>query len=148
MPDRPVRYSLLRLGVGLDILADGIDELYLRADDTMRRLMNQAIFQAIWVCDEDVIGSQLTPEFAAITSIATGIEQAAVAYAATLPDPGGARTGPSAVLAALTAPSQEEAPDSTGETGASVLGLIRTQMVARPGLEPGTPRFSVVCSTN
>jgi len=26
--------------------------------------------------------------------------------------------------------------------------LIRTQMVARPGLEPGTPRFSVVCSTN
>jgi len=100
VPDRPVRYSLLRLGVGLDILADGIDELYLRADDTMRRLMNQAIFQAIWVCDEDVIGSQLTPEFATITSIATGIEQTAVAYAATLPEPEGARAGPSAVLGA------------------------------------------------
>ncbi len=145
-----IRYEDIQatLGVGLDILADGIDELYLRADDTMRRLMNQAIFQAIWVCDEDVIGSQLTPEFAAITSIATGIEQAAVAYAATLPEPEGARARPSAVLAALMAPSQEEAPDPTGETGASVLGLIRTQMVARPGLEPGTPRFSVVCSTN
>ena len=104
--------------------------------------MNQAIFQAIWVCDDDVVDSQLTSEFASITSIATGIEQAAVAYDAALPDPERTRTGPSAVLAALTAPSQGEAPVSTGEMGASVLGLIRTQMVARPGLEPGTPRFS------
>ena len=135
-----IRYDDIQatLRIGLDILGNDIADLYLRADDTVRRIMNQAIFQAIWVCDDDVVGSQLTSEFASITSIATGIEQAAVAYVAALPDPERARTGPSAVLAALTAPSQGEAPVSTGEMGASVLGLIRTQMVEPAGLEPAT----------
>jgi hypothetical protein len=35
-----------------------------------------------------------------------------------------------------------------GEAGDDVADLQPDPPMARPGLEPGTPRFSVVCSTN
>jgi len=41
-----------------------------------------------------------------------------------------------------------DARGEAGERGGDVAHLQADQRMARPGLEPGTPRFSVVCSTN
>ena len=142
------------LDVGLSILGEDIGQLYLQSDDTIRRIINQAIFEALYICDDDIVGTQFKPEVAQIQSIAIALEAASGVYADALGlDPGQAdRQAPTAVLAALAAADAGEetdkAPDSWAESGANVLSSIRTQMVARPGLEPGTPRFSVVCSTN
>src|SRR5206468_4097829 len=45
------------LELALEILGIDLEDLYGRADDTIRRLMNQAIFAALCVCDEEVVGA-------------------------------------------------------------------------------------------
>src|SRR6202008_4090928 len=54
----------------LDILARDIHDLYLRANPTQRRFLNQAIFKAIWVSHEDIERSELTQPFDEIRIIA------------------------------------------------------------------------------
>jgi site-specific DNA recombinase len=42
------------LDLALEILCDDLHQLYRRAEDSIRRLINQAIFNALYVCDETI----------------------------------------------------------------------------------------------
>lgn len=108
------------LDLGLALLDEEIAVLYYKAKDSTRRLMNQAIFQAIWIHDGEITGGQYTPELAAIRAAAGRADTAVPAFAGQpSPQPDSpARTAPSAVVAAIAAPDGEEAPDAM-ESGAS-----------------------------
>ena len=65
--------------VALEILGEDLHDLYQRADDTIRRLLNQAIFKALYVCDETVTGAELTEPFAALRELRSAVHSAASA---------------------------------------------------------------------
>ncbi len=52
------------LDLALEILDEDLHDLYLRADDGIRRLINQAIFNALFVCDETITKADLAGPFA------------------------------------------------------------------------------------
>jgi len=114
------------IDLGLDLLGQDLQSLYLRADDTTRRIMNQALFSAIWIAEDGVEGSQLTQEIAEVVNLAKARKNGQSASAA--PSLGSGASGT----------KNPEAPDSAGESGASVGGSIRTEMVELAGLEPAT----------
>ncbi|HXN37743.1 MAG TPA: hypothetical protein VN892_06885 [Solirubrobacteraceae bacterium] len=53
------------LDLSLEILCEDLPELYRRADDSIRRLINQAISNALFVCDETITDAELAEPFAA-----------------------------------------------------------------------------------
>jgi hypothetical protein len=57
------------LDLALKILADDLQDLYRRGDDTVRRLINQAIFNALFVCDEAITDTELAEPFAALRAL-------------------------------------------------------------------------------
>ena len=57
------------LDLALDILGEDLHELYHRADDQIRRLINQAIFNALFVCDETITDAELAEPFAALRAL-------------------------------------------------------------------------------
>jgi len=74
-----VRYEDIAatLEVALDILQRDLSEVYARSDDTVRRLMNQAIFAALWVSDEEVVAAELAEPFASLRTLSTVLGSAA-----------------------------------------------------------------------
>ncbi|HEX7290052.1 MAG TPA: hypothetical protein VF250_02890 [Conexibacter sp.] len=54
------------LDLALEIIGENLPGLYRRADDTIRRLVNQAIFAALYVRDEDITRAELAEPFAAV----------------------------------------------------------------------------------
>ena len=66
-----VRYEdiAVTLALALEILGEDLHELYRRADDTIRRLINQAIFNALFVCDETITEAELAEPFAALRAL-------------------------------------------------------------------------------
>ena len=57
------------LALALEILCDDLQQLYRRADDQIRRLINQAIFNAFYVCDETIADAELAEPFAALRAL-------------------------------------------------------------------------------
>ena len=112
----------------LEIVGLDIHDLYLRANSTQRRFINQAIFKAIWVCDEDVENSELNSPYEEIriVSEATRIVNQA---AEKLRDEG---------QPALVAAHNGKAPAPEKGAGALAQGSISTSMVELAGLEPAT----------
>ena len=60
----------------LRVATADLHDLYLRAKPYVRRLMNQAIFEAIWILDEDTLRSKLASPFKEILKIETMTSQA------------------------------------------------------------------------
>jgi site-specific DNA recombinase len=111
------------LDLVLDIFARDVHDLYLRANPTQRRFLNQAIFKTIWVSREDIERSELTQPFDEIRVIAQARE--IVQNAPTSRQEGRqARNG--------------KAPAPSKGTGALARGSITANMVELVGLEPTT----------
>ena len=47
------------LDLALEIIGEDLHDLYRQADNTIRRLINQAIFNALYVSDEEITGAEL-----------------------------------------------------------------------------------------
>ncbi len=67
------------LDLALEIIGEELHDLYRRGDDTIRRLINQAIFKALYVCDETITAAELAEPFAALRALHNAIRG--------LPDP-------------------------------------------------------------
>jgi site-specific DNA recombinase len=142
-----IHYGELKdfLALALRLANSDLHDLYLRAKPYVRRLMNQAIFQAIWVWDETEARSQLASPFKEIHAIAKITSQPAQRdipledlELAEAPDP--FEHVPVGVGATET--ENDEAPDPSGEESEDfALGLIRHSMVGPAGLEPATNRL-------
>ncbi len=114
------------LAVALDIVAEDLHRLYLRADDTIRRLINQAIFNALFVCDETITQADLAQPFAelrALYSAIRGIPSSATELTTALEN---------------AAPENAEAPVLWGGREPFDVGSISDVMVELVGLEPTT----------
>jgi site-specific DNA recombinase len=57
----------------LEILGEDLHEMYRRAEDNIRRLINQAIFNALFVCDETITEAEFTEPFAALRALHAAI---------------------------------------------------------------------------
>jgi hypothetical protein len=57
------------LDLALEIIGEDLHDLYLRADDTIRRLLNQALFKSLYVCDEIITGAELAGPFAELRDL-------------------------------------------------------------------------------
>jgi hypothetical protein len=114
-------------GVALGGPAPGhhLHDLYLRAKPTVRRLMNQAIFEAIWVeTDEGIsrVYTRLASPFAEVHDLRDELAQTESCKNATASDP---LAGSEAV----------------------VVGSISYKMVGETGFEPATARPPAGCAT-
>jgi site-specific DNA recombinase len=96
------------LALALQLASYDLQDLYLRATPQIRRLMNQAIFEAIWLSDDEVDRSQLAAPLHETRKLAD----------------------------AVAAAENRKAPDLGSE--ALDGGWIRTEMVELAGLEPAT----------
>jgi hypothetical protein len=105
------------VGLTLKLVSYDLHDLYLRASPSIRRLMNQAIFETIGIeADEDqrvYLRSKLASPFADMQSLR-------------------------AELARVGADKNDKAPDPWAGAEALVVGSITDQMVGAPGFEPGT----------
>ncbi len=63
------------LDVALEVLAEDLHDLYKRGDDVIRRLINQAIFNALFVCDETITDAELAEPFAALRALHDAIRR-------------------------------------------------------------------------
>lgn len=108
-----VRYGDIAatLDLALEILNEDLHELYRRADDSIRRLINQAIFNALYVCDETITAAELAEPFAALRALHDAIRRLPAGNdkaarrqrcPATTEDPGPCRDGAPSVLVRLT----------------------------------------------
>jgi hypothetical protein len=72
-----VRYDDIAatLDLALEILSEDLHETYRRADDTIRRLINQAIFNALFVCDETITEAEFAEPFAALRALHDAIRR-------------------------------------------------------------------------
>jgi site-specific DNA recombinase len=112
------------LALALKLASADLHDLYLRATPTIRRLMNQAIFAAIWVWDEDHVRAELASPFKELVAISR------------------ATAGPE-----LTANEDDQAPDAWETSEDLVVGSISCKMVGETGFEPATARPPAGCAT-
>ncbi len=117
------------LDYALEIVGDDLHDLYLRADDSIRRLMNQAIFQSLYVCDETITTAELAGPFAELRDLRNAIH----GVLNTTPNPTSAAT-----TIASTIPQNAKAPVPWGEREPLDGGSISNVMVELVGLEPTT----------
>ena len=110
------------LDLALKILSEDLHDLYQRADDTIRRLLNQAIFKALYVCDEIVTDAELTGPFAALRDLRNAIHQ----LPSTTPYPAPAIT-------ASTLPKNAKAPVPNREREHLDLGSISGDCLTNGG---------------
>jgi len=61
------------LDLALEILGEDLHALYSRADDQVRRLINQAIYNALFICDETITEAELAEPFAALRDLHNAI---------------------------------------------------------------------------
>jgi hypothetical protein len=57
------------LDLALEIISEDLHDLYQRADDTVRRLLNQAPFNALYICDETITKADLAGPFAELRAL-------------------------------------------------------------------------------
>jgi site-specific DNA recombinase len=104
------------LDLALEIISEDLHGIYLRADDPIRRLINQAIFKALYLSDEEITRAELAEPF---------IQLRSAVDAATAEKPlGGGRT------AKGSRPSRGQEPLDVGS--------ISDVMVELVGIEPTT----------
>ena len=110
------------LDYALEILGEDLHDLYQRADDTIRRLLNQALFKALYVCDETITEAELAGPFAELRTFhntlrgivsATPDPTPATAVASTLPQ-----------NAKAPVPSREREPLDVGSISNVLVGLL------------------------
>ena len=120
---------LTALALALRLATYDLQDLYLRASPQIRRLMNQALFEFIWICHDDVAGSQLASPFYELHALGETGHHAGAAR-----KPGATERAVAGVVAG-SAPETGKAP-----AGAEALdhGSIRTKLVELAGLEPAT----------
>jgi site-specific DNA recombinase len=113
------------LALALDILGEDLHELYRRANDSIRRLINQAIFNALFVCDETITHAELAKPFAELRALYNAIRG--------IPAP-----APTAAVVASATPGNATAPVLWEEREPFDVGSISDVMVELVGLEPTT----------
>jgi hypothetical protein len=116
------------LNLALEILGEDLHDLYQRADDTIRRLLNQALFKALYICDEVVTDDELTGPFAALRDLREAIHRL----------PGTTTPYPAPAITASTLPQDAKAPAPRGERGLLDVGSTNDILVPPPGVEPGS----------
>jgi site-specific DNA recombinase len=109
--------------------------LYLCAKPYTRRLMNQAIFEAIWI-EDDEIRSQLASPFKEVLELDADIKEMIARIKAKKRLDRDER-----IPVSIGGGENDEASDSWEESEDFALGSISTSMVGPPGLEPGTNRL-------
>jgi site-specific DNA recombinase len=114
------------LDLALEIVGEDLHDLYQRADGTVRRLLNQAIFQALYVCEETITAAELTGPFAALRDLRDAIHR--------LPS---STPYPAPAVTASTLPNAK-APVPNGERGLLDVGSISDVLVELVGIEPTT----------
>jgi site-specific DNA recombinase len=117
------------LDLALEILCDDLHQLYRRADDSIRRLINQAIFKALYVCDEIITNAELAEPFAALRTL----------YDAIRALPSSARSQTERCQRCLRCPAKAEGPDPYWGREPFRVGSISKHLVRRVGLEPTRP---------
>ena len=123
------------LDLALEILSKDLHDLYQRADNTVRRLLNQAIFKALYICDEIVTTAELTGPFAALRNLRDAIHQ----LPSTTPHPAPATVASTLPNAKAPVPNREREPLDVGS--------ISYEMVGETGFEPATARPPAGCAT-
>ena len=119
------------LDLALEIIGEDLHDLYRRADDHIRRLINQAIFKALYISDEEITCVELAEPFAQLHALHTAISS--VVDTATAPKPAaGAKIR--ATNAKSPRPNREREPLDVGS--------ISDVMVGDTGLEPVTSALS------
>ena len=117
------------LDLALEILCDDLHELYRRADDNIRRLINQAIFKALYVCDETITEAELAEPFAALRALYDAIRHL----------PSNARSQTERCQGRQRCPAKAEGPDPYSGREPFRVGSISKHLVRRVGVEPTRP---------
>jgi site-specific DNA recombinase len=122
-----IRHDELRqfVGLALRLATANLHDLYLRAKPSVRRLMNQAIFEAIWIETDEHnvrIYTRLASPFADVLSLRDELAKAG-AY------------------------EHDTASDPLAGSEAVVVGSITDEMVGETGFEPATARPPAGCAT-
>ena len=121
---RAVRRLEAHVDAALDLLTDAHAQ-YLAADHTGRLLMNQAVFEAIWIGDDDIEAAQMRPGLAELVSDDLA-EQLSLDRIAAVED------------------SPEPRPVADAGPGARLAGATDTRGEAPVGLEPVTDTAGMV----
>jgi site-specific DNA recombinase len=116
------------LALALEILGEDLHDLYQRADDTVRRLLNQAIFNALYVCDETITKAELAGPFAELRTFHNALR----GIISATPDP------TPATAVASTLPQNAKVPAPWGEREPLDVGSISNVLVELVGIEPTT----------
>jgi hypothetical protein len=111
------------LDLALEILGEDLHDLYQRADDTVRRLLNQAIFNALFVCDETITKAELAGPFAELRDFHNALR--GIVSATPNPTP--------ATIVASTAPQNAKTPVPRRERGSLDVGSISNVLVDASG---------------
>ncbi len=127
------------LDLALEIIGEDLHDLYRRGDDTIRRLINQAIFKALYVCDETITAAKLAEPFAALRALHNAIRG--------LPDPAPAGPVP-ADDGPETAPENAKGADPDRGRAPFRVGSNNDILVRPSGLEPPRRKFSTRPSTS
>jgi site-specific DNA recombinase len=114
------------LALALRLATYDLQDLYLRASPQIRRLMNQALFEFIWICHDDVAGSQLASPFYELHALGDTTRHATTAATGRVPTGVGVGAAEDAKASGSREP---EALDG---------GSITTKLVELVGLEPTT----------
>jgi site-specific DNA recombinase len=116
------------LDLALEILGEDLHDIYLRADDSIRRLINQALFNALFVCDETITKTDLAGPFAELRTFHNTLR----GIISTTPNP-----TPATALAS-TLPQNAKVPVPWGEREPLDVGSISNVLVELAGIEPAT----------
>jgi hypothetical protein len=104
------------LDLALEIISEDLPDLYQRADNPIRRLINQAIFNALYVCDETITNVELTGPFAALRELRDTIHSGTTPY-------------PVPATVASTPPQDAKSPGPGWERGLLDAGSISEVLV-------------------
>ena len=116
------------LDIALEILGEDLQDIYLQAEDGIRRLINQAIFKALYICDETITKADLAGPFAELRTFHNTLR----GIISTTPHP-----TPATALAS-TLPQNAKTPAPWRERGSLDVGSISDVLVELVGIEPTT----------
>jgi site-specific DNA recombinase len=114
------------LNVALEILAEDLHDLYKRGDDTIRRLINQAIFNALFICDETITDTELAEPFADLRALHDTIRRL----------PSSASPQAERRQRRRRCPKDAKGPDPYRDRDLFRVGSISEHLVRPSGLEP------------
>jgi hypothetical protein len=124
------------LDLALEILGEDLHELYRRADHSIRRLINQAIFNALFVCDETITNAEFAEPFAALRALHDAIRA--------LPASAGSLAGRQR---RQRCPTNAKGPGPCRDREPFRVGSISEHLVRPSGLEPPRRTISTRPST-